>query len=115
MRFLLPLYVVLFALAWNGAGLELALRLALPGALLSLLVLRRLYGSTVTEPPLSVAPEAVRSRLDLGGNLMGLAVGLTIAGVLAARFLTPAGALAVVLALAALEAAGGRALRRRLG
>ncbi len=114
-RFLLPLYAVLFVLAWHGAGLVFALRLAVPGALLSLLVLRRLYAGFATDLPLSVLPERVRARLDAGGNLLVLAVGLTVLSILAYLLLGLGLALLLSLALLLVEVWAGRALRHQLG
>lgn len=114
-RFLLPLYALLFALAWNGAGLAFALRLAVPGGLVTLLVLRWLYGLVVPDPPLSVAPDRIQTRLDWSGNLLVLAVGLTVLGVAAAFRLDLAWAAVASAGLVLAEVALGRALRRRLG
>jgi hypothetical protein len=88
LRFVLPLYALLFALAWSQASLDFALRMAPAGFLVSLLVLRPLYELLVREPPLSVLPERIETNMDWGGPLMMLAVGLTIAAVLALKFVT---------------------------
>ncbi len=88
LRFLVPLYALLFALAWNQAGLQFALRMAPAGFLVSLLTLRPLYALLVHEPPLSVLPEAIETRMDWTGPLMGLALGLTIVSVLALNLIT---------------------------
>jgi hypothetical protein len=58
------------------------------GFLVSLLALQPLYALLVRDPPLSVLPEAIETRMDWGGPLMGLALGLTIAAVLAQQFVT---------------------------
>lgn len=114
-RFLLPLYALLFVIAWASAGPVLAIRLALPGGLVSLLVLRRLYLGVVNDPPLSVAPDRIQTRLDWSGGLFAMAMFLTLAAVGAALFLDLPLALGAALLLAGLEIALGRALRRRLG
>ncbi|MBK7642426.1 MAG: hypothetical protein IPJ19_05170 [Planctomycetes bacterium] len=88
LRFVLPLYALLFALAWSQTSLEFALRMAPAGFLVSLLVLPRLYTLLVRDPPLSVQPEAVETRMDWGGPLMGLALALTFAAVMAQQFVT---------------------------
>ena len=112
-RFLVPLYALLFALAWSQAGLDLALRLALPGALLSVLLLRRLYAVCVPDPPLSVLPSDVRADLDWTGVLIGLAIGSTIAAVLAYRWIdTIAHGLLVAAVLVAIEWSLGGSERR---
>ena len=85
---MLPLYALLFALTWSQASLDFALRLALPGALLSMILLRLLYPMCVGEPPLSVEPTEVTAKMDWTGTLMTLALGLTIVAVLAYVFVT---------------------------
>jgi hypothetical protein len=104
-RFLVPLYVLLFLLTWSQAGLGFALRLALPGALLSLLLLRRLYALCVEGPPLSVPADEVTAKLDWTGTLLMLAIGLTVVAVLAFTYVTTiAQGLAVSALLVAVEA-----------
>ena len=88
LRFVLPLYALLFTLAWSQASLDFALRMAPTGFLVSLLALQPLYELLVHEPPLSVLPEAIETRMDWGGPLMGLALGLTVAAVLALQFVS---------------------------
>jgi hypothetical protein len=88
LRFLLPLYTLLFALAAAQTSFEFALRMAPAGFLVSLLVVGPLYRSLVHEPPLSVLPERIETHMDWTGSLMGLAFGLTIAAVLALKFVT---------------------------
>jgi hypothetical protein len=103
-RFLLPLYLGLGALTWALAGHELALRLVPAGAALSLIVTRAMYGRLVAEPPLSVAPDEVRTELDWTGSLLGLGLGLTVVAVLAVRFIeTPALGVALGLGLLAVD------------
>ncbi|MCB9914073.1 MAG: hypothetical protein H6828_02855 [Planctomycetes bacterium] len=104
-RFLLPLYLALGALAWFLADAGFALRLALPGGLLSLLALRVLYPRCVVGAPLSVAPEDVEVHHDWTGLLLGLALLLTVAALVTRRYVdTPAETAGLVLALVALEA-----------
>jgi hypothetical protein len=87
-RFLLPLYVLLFGLTWAEVDLAFALRLALPGACLSLLVMRKLYPMCVGDLPLSVAPDEIEAKMDWTGTLLTLALGLTVAAVLAYKYIT---------------------------
>jgi hypothetical protein len=114
-RFLVPLYVGLGLLATYEAGPLFALRLTLPAALASLLVMRRLYALCVTDHPLSIAPDRLQTRLEWGGTLFGVAFVLTIVAWLAYRFLGPLEAAGVVVALALAEWTAGRALRRQRG
>jgi hypothetical protein len=88
LRFLLPLYAILFLLAWVQVDLSFAVRLGLPAFLLATILARSLYAKFVHELPLSVAPSEIESRLDWTGALLGLALGLTLAAILAARFVT---------------------------
>ncbi len=110
MRFVLPLYVLLFALAWSQTSLDFALRMAPAGFLVSLLVLKPLYAQLVHEPPLSVLPERIEAKMDWGGSLMGLALLLTVAAVLAQQFVTSVtiavGVCAVLVAVLALQERG---------
>jgi len=107
LRFVLPLYALLFALAWSQTSLDFALRMAPAGFLISVLVLKPLYGQLVREPPLSVLPERIESQMDWGGSLMGLALLLTVAAVLALQFVTSVpialGVCAALVALLALQ------------
>jgi len=108
-RFLLPLYAVLFVLAWSQADLSFALRMALPAALLAAILLRVLYPRFVQAPPLSVAPDEVEVRMDWTGILAGLGIGLTLAAILATRFVTSLGAgLALATVLVLVERASDR-------
>jgi len=86
-RFLLPLYVLLSSLCFLLSDLDLVLRLALPGAMMSLIVMRRLYPMLVVDPPLSTLPDRVRTDMDWTGVLLGLGLALTIVAVFAVRFL----------------------------
>ncbi len=88
LRFLVPLYALLFVLAWTQASFSFALRLSLPAVLVATVLLRTLYARFVHEPPLSVAPDAIEARLDWAGVLAGLGVGLTLVAIVAAHFVT---------------------------
>jgi hypothetical protein len=109
LRFVLPLYALLFALAWSQTSLDFALRMAPAGFLVSLLALRPLYELLVHEPPLSVLPERIETKMDWGGPLMVLAMALTVAAVLALKFVTSVpvalGLCAVLIAALALQEA----------
>ena len=78
----------LIAGAFAGPGF--VLRLWLPAVLVTLLVLRFLYPRCVTAPPLSTAPDDVRAELDWMGVLAALAIVLTLAAVLANRWIEDA-------------------------
>jgi MFS family permease len=86
-RFLVPLYAALGAIGWVQAGPAIVPRLALPGLLISLAVLRMIYPSTVRDLPLSVPPDEVESKYDWGGVLLAIGMGLTVAAVLVNRLL----------------------------
>jgi hypothetical protein len=116
LRFLVPLYVLLAALAWVQVGPLFVVRLAVPGCLLSLLVLRALYSTTVRGLPLSVPPDRIESKFDWGGSLAGYGVVLAGAGVLVNRMMpTLAHGLLLIALLLALEVLSERRLRARLG
>ena len=108
-RFLVPLYTILAALAWAQSGPSVVLRLALPGFLLSLLVARRVYRACVEDPPLSVAPDEIRAAYDWSGSFLGYAIGLTVLALVANRALpTIPGGLALTAVLLAFVALGDR-------
>ena len=116
LRFLVPLYVLLAALAWAQVGPLFVVRLAVPGCLLSLLVLRALYPTTVHGLPLSVPPDRIESKFDWGGSLAGYGVVLAGAGVLVNRMMPAlAHGLVLIALLLALEVFSERRLRARLG
>ena len=75
--------VLLFALAWSQAGLGFAARLAPIGFLLSIVVMRKLYATCVSDVPLSTPISELESRLDWTGTLLGLGVGLTLVAIVA--------------------------------
>lgn len=100
-RFLVPLYFVLFAFAWAQVGVEFALRLAPAGFLVTLILTRKLYAMCVTDLPLSTEPGSIQAKMDWTGSLMGLAFVLTLVSVAAFKLLTTMWiALAVVAVLA---------------
>ncbi|MFN0009638.1 MAG: hypothetical protein ACKVXR_17215 [Planctomycetota bacterium] len=87
-RFLAPLYVALFLLAWSQAGLGFALRLGIPAAIFAVILLRQLYTMFVNENPLSVAPDEIEAKIDWAGVLAGLGIGSTLIAILASQFVT---------------------------
>ncbi len=113
-RFLLPLYLVLFGLAWSEVGPERALTWTLPAALLSLAVLRAQYPMCVDALPLSQPPDELEAKLDWSGPMLMISIALTIVAVLAWRFVNhlPAGlgASAVLLGLEVLSDRATRSL-----
>ena len=114
-RWVLPLHLVLAALAIGLGAAELVVRLWLPSLLVALFLLRLLYPRCVHDLPLSTAPEELRSDLDWVGVVAPLAVGLTLLAVLANRFATwPMGA-GAALVLLLIEVALERGLRRTMG
>lgn len=111
-RWLVPLYLALLGLGLGLSEFALLARLWLPSLLLSLVLLRVLYGSCVKDPPLSVAPEDLRSEVDWAGRVTTLAVGLTLLAVLANRTLGWGGGLGLALVLLLAEIGLERKLRR---
>ncbi len=104
-RFLLPLYLALGGLAWFLAGVAFTWRLALPGALVSLISLRLLYPRCVVGAPLSVAPDEIEVHHDWTGLLISLAAALTVLALVAQRVLvSPLQTLALIVALLITEA-----------
>jgi len=103
-RFLVPLYAVLFAFAWAQAGLDFAARLAPAGFLVTLILMRKLYALCVTDLPLSVEPGSIQAKMDWTGTLMMLAIVLTLVSVAAFKLVTTIWiALAVAAVLVLLE------------
>lgn len=86
-RFLLPLYLVLTLLAVYFSGLLFAARLAIPGALITLISLRLLYPRCALAPPLSTATDEIEVRHDWTGFLLTLAVVLTLLAITAQRLI----------------------------
>ena len=87
-RFILPLYLVLAGLAAFFAGPFFALRLAVPGLLVTLVALRLLYPRCVLGLPLSTAADRIEVRHDWTGFLLTLAVVLTLLAITAQRLVT---------------------------
>jgi hypothetical protein len=114
LRFLLPLYALLAAIAASLGEGALAARL-LPAALLSsLLALRVLYPRIVLDPPLSTAPDEIAARHDWMSLLLTLTVVLVGLAIFAERALTTPGRAALLAAaLALVELSLDRAERRR--
>ena len=100
-RFLLPLFVALFALALSREGLEFTLRLWPPALAVNLLVLRLLWPRCVVATPLSQAPDELQTPGDLGGTLLGLAFALTLLAA-AAHALIPSPLVGIALAVGVL-------------
>ncbi len=113
-RFLLPAFVLLGALtAWAG-GPALIARFVVPGYLVALWVLRALYVKWVEDPPLSVAPEDVVTRVKWSEVMLTLAmIAVALAAALAIVVDTPARTAVLIAGLAALELAADRAQRQR--
>lgn len=85
-RLVVPLYALLAVLCWSQGGPTLALRLALPGALAAVLVLRATWTTCARDLPLSVPPDELAIDLDWLGILGGLGLGLTMLSVLVVRY-----------------------------
>ncbi len=90
LRFLLPLYVLLSVVATAQGGFDVVSRLALPAALLALIVLRKLYPMCAEDLPLSVAPTDIEAKLDWTGTLLMLGIGLTVLSLVALKFVDSA-------------------------
>lgn len=112
-RFILPLYAVLIAFAAARGGWLQALYLGLPACLFSLAILGMIWKSYVIDPPLTLAPDEIGVRRQMFDGMLGLAMGTTLVGVVALRFLTtPTSAGIAVLALLAVEYSGDLGRRR---
>lgn len=113
-RFLFPLHAILFVLAWIGGSPQLALTLALPGALVSTVVLKLAYQACVADTPLSLPPDEALGNSGLSSSLMLLAFFLPIAAMLAWSLVRkePLAALGFTAALLLLDWLAGRRLRR---
>jgi hypothetical protein len=108
-RFLFPLYTLLALLAAFFAGPLFALRLALPGALVTLISLRLLYPRCALAAPLSTAADQIEVRHDWTGFLLTLAVVLTLVAVCAQRLVTDVPRTGLLIAvLVAIEVAMSR-------
>lgn len=86
LRFLLPLYAMIAAIAAAQGGIHVVVRLALPAALLALIIMRKLYPMCVEELPLSVAPGDITAKLDWTGTLLMLGIGLTVLALVALKY-----------------------------
>jgi hypothetical protein len=91
LRFLLPLYVLLSAVAIAQGGIDIVLRLALPAAILAHIILRQLYPMCAGDLPLSVAPTDIAAKLDWTGTLLMLGIGLTVLALVALKFVDSVG------------------------
>lgn len=87
-RFLLPLYVLLFALAWAQIDFFFALRLSLPAVLFGWIVLRQVYPQFTRNPPLSVSAQEIEMPMDWTGPFMAVALGLTLTSIAAWAWIT---------------------------
>lgn len=110
LRFLVPLYVLLSVVGLAQGGVEVVTRLALPAALLALIVMRKLYPMCAEDLPLSVAPNDITAKLDWTGSLLMLGIGLTVLALVAQKFVSSVGlGLACAAVLLAIEWALDRA------
>ncbi len=85
-RFLLPLYALLAVLGVLLDGASIVARLALPGLLAAILVLRVTWSTCVTAPPLSTPPDEMYVNRDWLGMLGGVGLGLTLLSIVAAKY-----------------------------
>jgi hypothetical protein len=106
-RFLVPLYAVLFLLAAWQSGPGFAARLVVPAALFAWIVLGPLYRLCVRDLPLSRAPDDLLVQMDWTGAMITLGALQVVAAIAAWKFLDgwPAAtvATAILLALAFAE------------
>lgn len=114
-RFIFPLYILLSAVSIAFSGVEFTLRVALPGALVTLLVMRRLYPRCANATPLSRALDELEHERDLMSSMLGQSIVLPILGIAIWRLaVTPLQVGAVIAILLALEWAHDRFLRESL-
>lgn len=85
-RFLVPLYAVLSALAWVRSGPGFALTIAPLGFLVTLAVTRGLYGLCVSDLPLSVEPGAVKADMNWMGHILTIGMALAVVAIVALKF-----------------------------
>jgi hypothetical protein len=112
-RVVLPLYALLALLCWSYGGPYLALRLALPGALVAVLVLRLTWSRCVSDLVLSVDPDELAVDLDWMGLLGAVGLGLTLFAVwVAMKVHDPLSALLLAGVLLAIELVLDRTWRR---
>ncbi len=86
-RFLVPLYAVLFVLAAWQAGPGFAARLVVPAALVAWLVLQPIYELCVRDLPLSRAPDDLLVEMDWTGAMIALGALQVVLAVSAWKFL----------------------------
>ncbi len=109
-RFLVPLYLVLGALAWKFCGIAFALRMVPVAYLATLTVVRQIYSGFGIEKPLSVAPEAIAAEQSWFNAMMVIALILTIVAVFAVKLLaSPLICVGTIAALLAMEWSQDRA------
>ncbi|MBL8860993.1 MAG: hypothetical protein JNK02_03195 [Planctomycetes bacterium] len=112
-RFLVPLYALLFGLAAWQADLDFAARLVLPAALAGWLVLGPLYERCVRDLPLARAPDDLLVEMDWTGSMIALGAAAVVAAVAAWKLLdTWPAALAAAMVLAGLAVARDLGARR---
>ena len=103
-RFLVPLYVALGALAGLLCGTSFALRMTPVAFLVTLTVVRQLYRAFGIEKPLSLPPEEVGGDQSWFNAMLVIALLLTIVAVFAVKLLAaPLICVGVIVALLALE------------
>ena len=108
-RFILPLFFVLALLCWTYEGPAFTLRLVPVAFMVSILVMRQVYGSWKYEPPLSTAPEDLEAEAGLFQTIATLGFILMFVALAAWRLMdTPVRAATVFLTLLALEVAADR-------
>jgi hypothetical protein len=108
-RFLLPLFSVLALLCWTYEGPAFALRLVPVAFLVSIFVMRQVYGSWKYEPPLSTAPEDLEAETSLFQTIATLGFILMFVALAAWRLVdTPLRAGVVFVILIVIEVASDR-------
>ncbi len=100
-RFLVPLYIALFALAAWQAGPLFAIRLVVPAALVAWLLLEPIYEMCVRDVPLSRSPDDLLVEMDWTGSMITLGAVQVVAAVAAWKFLSN-GPTAILVSLALL-------------
>ncbi len=114
LRFVVPLYAVLFAIGVAQGRSELALRLAPIAFATAIVVVRIVWPMCVADLPLSIPPENVAVLGNWGNLLLTLGVASAVLAVVAELYVTNfVIALVVLAALIALELALDRAWRAK--
>lgn len=114
-RFLLPVYLALSAISVALAGWDFSLRVAVPGALLTLIMMRRLFPTCVLNAPLSRGLSELEHDEDLAKSMFAQALVLPILGIAVWRLAEPWWAFTgLTLALLALELVHDRRWRATL-